>query len=244
MRIPHLLLFGLLALVLGVSLLWLTGRLPGQKPADDVVKDDQLEKPKLPRFETRPEQYANDPAGLDLIVLSEDFVFYDAKGNAWTAPKGTKSDGASIPQIFLSFLGDRYDKRWRAAAIVHDAYCQEANREGPSYQTRTWEETHRMFYEACREGGTGEQAAQLMLAAVWLQGPRWPAPGENRPSILAQSASSPLDEPTAPEPLTDEELEKCKLFIETKDPSVDELITWMNGREESLRQGVSPPLKQ
>jgi hypothetical protein len=127
--------------------------------------------PTFPRFETLPEKLLTDDTNF--MTLQEDFVFYDGQQTRWFAPKGTKSDGASIPQLFLSFTGDRFDPELRAAAVVHDAYCQDINKDGPSYHSRPWRDVHRMFYDACICRGASKTKAQLMYAAVWLGGPRW-----------------------------------------------------------------------
>jgi uncharacterized protein DUF1353 len=37
--------------------------------------------------------------------LLDNFGYVDGAGNVWTAPKGHKIDGASIPQVFWSFIG-------------------------------------------------------------------------------------------------------------------------------------------
>ena len=106
--------------------------------------------------------------------LSHDFLFVDDSGKAWIAPKGTLTDGASIPRQVLSITGDPFRREFLYAAIVHDAYCAQANAErGASYQTDTWENVHRMFYDACKAGGASETLASTMYAAVLMNGPRW-----------------------------------------------------------------------
>ena len=184
---------------------------------------------KVPRFEIRPEKIeTNDESHY--MVLKSDFTFIDSTNTRWLAPAGTKTDGASIPQLFLSFIGDRFDPRYRAAAIVHDAFCQEINKSGASFQTRKWRATHKMFYEACVEGGTDKRAAQLMFAAIWLGGPRW------------NDEAHSLD--AVPKELLKEEFEKCKEWLEKSERSNDALIAWMDRREQNLREGKSPPLTE
>ena len=55
-----------------------------------------------------------------LKALDQPLVFTQADGTVWTAPKGTLTDGASIPDAALSLIGDRFDPRYLNAAIVHD----------------------------------------------------------------------------------------------------------------------------
>ncbi|MEM8863211.1 MAG: DUF1353 domain-containing protein [Chloroflexota bacterium] len=106
-------------------------------------------------------------------VLSEDFVYVDSFGKEWIAPAGTKTDGASIPQAFLSATGDRLDGDYLDAAVVHDAYCQGFNSDLETYQSETWQYVHYMFYEALLTTGVPEQQAKMMYAAVYMGGPRW-----------------------------------------------------------------------
>jgi hypothetical protein len=184
---------------------------------------------KLPRFETRPEKLETIDES-EYMVLKDDFAFIDSMGVRWFAPAGTRTDGASIPQCFLSFIGDRFDPRYRAAALVHDAFCQDINQSGASYQTRSWREVHTMFYEACVEGGVDSKTAQLMLAAVWLGGPRW------------NDDAHMLDD--VPEDVLHKEFGECKEWLEKDDRTNEQLIAWMDKREPELKKGVSPPFPQ
>lgn len=105
---------------------------------------------------------------------TQEYVFTDSKNIKWTAPVGTRTDGASIPQACMSFIGDRMDERYLGAALVHDAYCAEANTGKSPFHTRPWQSVHRMFYEACLAGGTPLVTAKTMYMAVWLYGPsKW-----------------------------------------------------------------------
>lgn len=105
---------------------------------------------------------------------TESYAFIDSKGSKWTAPAGTLTDGASIPQAFMSAIGDRMDKRYLGAALIHDAYCAEANRGKMPFYTRPWQDVHKMFHEACLAGGTDATTALAMYTAVWLFGPaKW-----------------------------------------------------------------------
>jgi hypothetical protein len=121
-----------------------------------------------------------------------DFTFIDSLGKKWLAPKGTKTDGATIPQWALSVTGDRMDAGYRNAALVHDAYCQGGlNGQGPSFQKDTWENVHRMFYEACVANGVDPVRARLMFSAVWIGGPRW---NYNGPELSTQQKLEQLQQ--------------------------------------------------
>jgi|GEM_PF-2873208 len=107
-------------------------------------------------------------------VSTMDCIFTNAKGVKWLAPKGTITDGASIPDVAIPFIGSRLDKRYRGASLIHDAYCGKANKKGASYHNAMWEDVARMFYEGCLAGGTSQTTALIMYAAVWMYPPnRW-----------------------------------------------------------------------
>jgi hypothetical protein len=99
--------------------------------------------------------------------------FLDAGAVKWEAPKGTLTDGASIPPVFVPVIGAPTSRQFAQAAAMHDAYCGVGNEAGPKYHSRPWPQVHRMFYDALRVGGTPEKKAKLMYAAVYLAGPRW-----------------------------------------------------------------------
>lgn len=64
------------------------------------------------------------PIGPVEYELVEEYTYYwmDAKGriNRIVVPKGTKTDGASVPQFAWSISGIRPDGLIRAAALIHD----------------------------------------------------------------------------------------------------------------------------
>lgn len=158
-----------------------------------------------------------------LKELTDDIlVFIDKTGTAWVAPKGTRTDGASVPRLALWITDGRFAKEFLKAAVVHDAYCQSDNetRSPGQYRTKPWEAVHRMFYEAMIAGGTTPTKARLMFAAVWLGGPRWNDPVRN------------LDQ------VSDKELkiafQACKEWIEENDPTIEEIEAWMEPLEQEL----------
>lgn len=98
------------------------------------------------------------------MVLMQPFTFIDPSGLNWTAPEGTKTDGASVPRVLWSLYGP-FEGKYREAAVLHDYYCES--------QLRTWQATHNMFYDAMRASGVSERDAKIMWAAVYSFGPRW-----------------------------------------------------------------------
>ncbi len=112
------------------------------------------------------------------MTLVEPFAYVDPRAERWDAPAGAVVNGASIPQAFWSLIGGPFEGRFRDASVVHDVACDA--------RTRTWQATHRMFYEACRCGGVGDVLAKTMYYAVHHFGPRWRL--EERRSIVAGRA--------------------------------------------------------
>jgi hypothetical protein len=103
--------------------------------------------------------------GRNMVAL-EPFTYRDAANVDWTAPRGTVTDGASIPQAFWSLIGGPYEGAYRDAALLHDYQC--------CVKQRPWRAVHRMFYEAMLARGEAQWRAKLMYFAVYHFGPRWP----------------------------------------------------------------------
>lgn len=97
--------------------------------------------------------------------LLKTLEFEDPTGGLWIVPKGYISDGASIPKILWSFAGGSWSDDYSDAAIVHDRYCDTME--------RSWEATHRVFYDAMRSRGLSASAATKKYWAVYKFGPRW-----------------------------------------------------------------------
>ena len=104
------------------------------------------------------------PDGTNLMLV-EDFVYVDHTGKEWGVPKGTSTDGASIPGAFWSIVGAPFSGKFRAAAVIHDFYCETKHRD--------WRAVHRVFYDAMITSGVSEAQAKLMYYAVYRFGPRW-----------------------------------------------------------------------
>ncbi len=221
-----------LAVIAGIF--WLI-RPPTPVPAGD-----------LPPFRPQLITLETDPETRDFRLAKESLVFVDPAGKQWVAPVGTKTDGASIPTIFLSLAGDRFEREYLNAAVVHDAYCDRRNQGQVSYQTRPWREVHRMFFEALIAGGAAPAKAKLMYAAVWMGGPRWesqtgqplarPSDADLQQQFLAcvQYFDGKDMSPTAGPPLEGEPtgsggpLKSVKIHEE---PTLDQLDSWMEQRD-------------
>lgn len=126
-------------------------------------------------------------------TLEHDLVFIDGAGVRWTAPKGTRSDGASIPRFALSLINSNFDETVIMAAILHDAYCGELNKGGGSYQRAAWDDVHSMFYNALRASGCDQMKAKTMYVAVKMYVPRWAYPPD---AGGGAAATAPTGSPT------------------------------------------------
>jgi Protein of unknown function (DUF1353) len=104
------------------------------------------------------------PDGV-LMELLEEFGFLDRYGSRWMVPKGTRVDGASIPQPLWSIIGSPFTGKYRDASVVHDYYCD--------VRLRPWGDVHRVFYEAMIVSGVSLARAKIMYSAVYFAGPRW-----------------------------------------------------------------------
>lgn len=153
--------------------------------------------------------------------------FWDANGVSWTAPAKTLTDGATIPQIFETLIGDRQSREYVMAAALHDAYCGVGNDALPTWRTRPWEDVHRMFYEALLVNGTAPVTAKIMYAAVYLGGPRWDDPSRDLSDVPAETLG--------------QELVWCLDWIEAENPTPKEIMDWMTEREGVLMSGTHGP---
>ncbi len=123
------------------------------------------------KLSSRPIHLPGDP--YPFFKTKNDLKFVDADGSMWVAPAGILTDGASIPPMFVPFIGNPRSKKFMNAATVHDSYCAKSNAGGPYYHTAPWQRVHRMFYDGLIASGTSPIKAKIMYAAVYLGGPRW-----------------------------------------------------------------------
>ena len=132
---------------------------------------------------------------------ANELEFIDSTQKIWIAPKGTLTDGASIPRAFVPMVGEPTSKEFVNAAAIHDAYCGVGNDDLAQYHSDRWQNVHRMFYDALRVGGTPPKKAKIMFAAVYIGGPRWTmtrspqkatqvTKGQNLPNLQISSKST------------------------------------------------------
>lgn len=155
-------------------------------------------------------------------LVDNSLKFHDSNDVEWTAPKGTLTDGASVPRLFLPVTDGRWDRMFLKAAVLHDCYCQTDNKARcrGRYRTKPWQQVHRMFYEACLAGGTPSLLAKIMFSGVWLGGPRWDEPDRN------------LED--APGELLTLGFTAVKHWIEENNPTIEEIEADFERREPLL----------
>lgn len=189
--------------------------------------------PKIIRLKARP---------LPFFRTAKTIEFVDARPVKWVAPRNTLTDGASIPTLFLSSVGNPRSKEFLTAATLHDAYCGIGNENLPQYHSDRWQNVHRMFYDALRVSGTPPTKAKIMYAAVYLGGPRWYMPGEAPtakvlPGIVVVNAplvQGPTNTPLpriVPKPILIEEMKAAIKYIKTNNPSFQRLESYLKKRE-------------
>jgi len=155
----------------------------------------------------------------ELVGAALEFV--DSDGLQWIAPVGTLTDGASVPRLALGVTDGRFENMFLKAAVVHDAYCQDINKDrSPGFQSRPWQQVHRMFYDACLAGGTPKLRASLMYSAVYWFGPRWADPGAEQQQVATDVARIGFA--------------ASKQWIEAEEPDIPEIESDAQQRERQI----------
>jgi len=138
---------------------------PNDLPWSHIVNEAVLESAGGPGEFTNPPPLTEWlPDGRSMLI-KRPFGFVEVSGREWPVPAETIVDGASIPRVFWSLIGGPFEGPYRDASVVHDYYCDA--------QTRAWQETHRVFYQAMLCSGVGKVRAKTMYYAVYRFGPRW-----------------------------------------------------------------------
>lgn len=99
--------------------------------------------------------------GRSMTLLNE-LRYTDPKGVVWTAPPGSKVDGASIPRSLWSLMGGPFEGKYRNASVLHDVSYDQ--------HIRPWQECDRMFYNAMRCSGVSAIEAKTMFYALYRFG--------------------------------------------------------------------------
>lgn len=159
----------------------------------------------------------------DFNRLSEPLQFTDGEGRKWLAPEQTLTDGASIPAIFVPIIGFPREPTFANAAALHDAYCGIGNETGPVYHAKTWQEVHRLLYDALVASGTDPTKAKIMFAAVWLGGPRWYENGGSDSTIAVVEPSLKI-----------QAMQKTAAMIRETRPDLPDLIAFLQMVEREM----------
>ena len=140
------------------------------------------------------------------VTLLEPYSFVDPTGTEWDVPDGYKTDGASVPTALWA-LYPPFTGNYRSAAVIHDYYCDT--------MTRSWQETHKVFYYAMRAANVDEKTAKIMYGAVYLFGPRW-GPGTQPGQHSAPIKATPERQEAV--------VKQLQEMVDKENPDLDDLV--------------------
>lgn len=103
--------------------------------------------------------------GNGYIVTLEPITYVDKYKREWHAPKGTFSDGYSIPRWAWRVAGHPFSGKSIIQAVIHDVYCET--------RVRSSQLTHKVFEEMMYQFGEKKFRAFTYSKAVKLGGGRW-----------------------------------------------------------------------
>jgi len=167
-----------------------------------------------------------DPIGINTwerrVRLLAGVSYVDPYGKTWTVEPNFISDGASIPRLLWTVVGGPLDGFYRAAAVIHDKYCDT--------RSESYRSVHRMFYNAMRAAGVTNVEALTLYAGVMFGGPRWPDPHTAIGGRLGRDlpVDGPLPPPPPSEParaLTQADVDELKTFIISRSAAVQDVPT-------------------
>ncbi|MBE7522108.1 MAG: DUF1353 domain-containing protein [Burkholderiales bacterium] len=146
--------------------------------------------------------------------LLEDFAYVDPKGKTWLAPKGSVTDGASIPRGLWTIVGAPFEGQYREAAVIHDVYCET--------KTERHQDVHRIFYYASRAAGVSEFYAKVLYGGVVAGGPKWSKGSSNCFVGCHAAITVPSQVETVPK-FTEDDAKRLASWIEAENPSLEEI---------------------
>ena len=148
-----------------------------------------------------------DPPPSREMTLLQPISFIDPRGVVWEVPAGAKTDGASIPRVFWTVVAAPFEGPHRDAAVVHDYFCET--------RTRSWRDTHRVFYDGMLARSVDTVLAKIMYAAVYHFGPRW---GEVGGATRGKGDALPARK-------QEEQMQELKAWIAAENPNLETLET-------------------
>jgi hypothetical protein len=151
--------------------LFLSTMLAGLTASASYVRSEQVSPNAVPCtscFRGLPAILEDIPGSVPLKkTLKSELYFTDPTGTVWKANVGDITDGASIPEVFVPLVGDRFEPDFLPAAIIHDHYTDD------EHKVRLWTDTARVFYQAMVTNQTPISKAKVMYYAVYTFGPHW-----------------------------------------------------------------------
>lgn len=158
------------------------------------------------------------------MQLEFPYCYYSQNGTAWPVPAGIIVDGASIPQILWSLIGGPFEGLYRNGSVIHDYYCV--------IKSRSWQDTHRMFYDAMRCNSVDALKAKIMFYAVYRFGPRWDPAGALSFALPApyQGVSQAVPSPVASQSFDAATTEADVSLIVERDLSIEEIVALVDAR--------------
>lgn len=151
--------------------------------------------------------------------LLEDFAYVDPSGTVWLAPKGSKTDGASIPRGLWTLVGAPFEGQYREAAVIHDVYCETKN--------KPHQDVHRIFYYATRAAGVSSFYSKVLYGGVVAGGPKWSKGPSNCYAGCHAEVDAPRQIETEPA-FSEEDAKHLADWIKETDPTLEEIDTYID----------------
>lgn len=183
----------------------------------------------------------------DMKLLAP-FSYKDERGVVWEAPAGYVTNGASVPWGLWNIVGGPYDGPYRDAAVLHDYYTDT--------KTRSWEDTHRMYYEASVARGVSENRASIMYAGLLVGADRWdvqppatttpkkaqlmPTPNTRLAQVPPPATTKQVAPGATPTQTEQQVFNELKAWIEKTKPSPDQIAK----KAEELRKAAGLPARR
>ena len=139
------------------------------------------------------------------MVLLNDLRYTDPYGVVWTAPAGSRVDGASIPRAFWGLIGGPFEGKFRNASVLHDVAYEQQN--------RPFQDVDLMFYNAMRCSGVGPVVAKTMYYSLVRHGRHW----KHRQAVPVDS------DPARPSAIRPGEVDEIQNWIRENDPDLEQI---------------------
>ncbi len=153
--------------------------------------------------------------GRSMTLLNE-LRYTDPQGVVWSAPAGSKVDGASIPRSLWTFMGGPFEGKYRNASVLHDVAYEQHN--------RPWSDCDRMFYNAMRCSGVGAVEAKTMYYSLYRFGRHWKFPIKRAKPVKPEEATvAQAEEFPRAIPVDKNDINEARDWIRSAEPSLDQI---------------------